>query len=296
MCRSLQRIDQIKLSTARQNSAAGFTLIEILIATAIVVFLVAVLSQILVSTQGIWRNSEARTDPFRDARAAIELMSRELALAVPHDRAPVFALQNIYSQPNSQDNTNDSDGPVHNQQIYVLLPTRNVDANNPANNSSDLCAVGFYCTWNSTRHAYILRRHFFASDATFTRLQGSGLPGGVGPVSAGSVYNPSSPTVSPAQDEDVAAYVWDLKVVPYEFNGGTLAANNTYPITYNSALPQFIEISFKAMSPQAARQLTAQGIGTGTWFDTGGTVYLNQILPHMHEFRTRIKVQGAARP
>ncbi len=284
------------MKTARQKFAGAFTLIELLIATAIVVFLVAVLSQILIATQGIWRNSEARTDPFRDARAAIELMSRELTLTVTHDRAPVFALQNIYSQPNNQDNTNDPDGPTHNQQVYALLPTRNVDTSNPALNSTDLCAVGFYCTWNSTKHAYILRRHFLASDATFSRLQGAGLPGGVGPVSAASVYDPSSPTLSPAQDEDVAAYVWDLKVVPYESNAGTLAPNNTYPITYNSALPQFVEISFKAMSPQAARQLTAQGIGTGTWFDTGGTTYINQILPHMHEFRTRIKVQSAVRP
>ena len=73
----------------------GFTLVEMLITTAIVVFVVVVLSQILSATQGIWRNSESRTDPFRDARAAVELMARELALATPNDKAPVLALENI---------------------------------------------------------------------------------------------------------------------------------------------------------------------------------------------------------
>jgi prepilin-type N-terminal cleavage/methylation domain-containing protein len=290
MSRSSPHIDSIKRRASVAKSGDGFTLIEILIATAIVVFLVAILAQILSATHGIWRNSEARTDPFRDARAAIELMSRELAVVVTHDRAPVLALENVYSQPG------DTDGPLHNQQAYALVPKRNVDTNNPAINNSDLCAVGFYCTWDNSRHAYVLRRHFFASDATFTRLQGAGLPAAPGPISPTTVYAPSSPVVSPAQDEDVAAYVWDLKIVPYEFNAGVLTQNATYPVTYNSTLPQFIEISFKAMSPQAARQLTAQGIGTGVWFDSTSPVYRNQILPHMHQFSTRVKLHDAARP
>lgn len=290
MCRSSRRISR-KMKTVRQDSLRGFTLMEILISTAIVIFLVTMLSQILSATQGMWRKSEARTDPFRDARAAIELMSRELALAVPNDTAPVLALENIYTQSDDA-----GDGPANNQQIYALMPIRNVDTNNPAVNSSDMCAVGYYCTWDSTKHAYILRRHFFASDATFSRLQAAGLPGAPAPVSASAVYAPSSPAVLPAQDEDVAAYVWDLKVVPYELIAGALAPNTTYPVTYNGTLPQFVEISFKAMSPQAARQLTAQGAATSVWFNPASSTYRNQILPQMHEFRTRIKLQAAVKP
>lgn len=286
--------ESAQIGHAQTDSRRAFTLVEVLIATAIVVFLVAVLAQILSATQGIWRNAEARSDPFRDARAAIELMSRELALAVPSDRAPVLALDNICpAQPG------DVNGP-NNQQIYALLPARNVDTNNPAVNNSDVCAVGFYCVWDNAKHAYILRRHFFASDATFTRLQSAGLPGAPGPVSARNVYAPSNPAVLPAQDEDVAAYVWDLKIVPYEFSGGALTPTTTYPITYNSALPQFIEISFKAMSPQAARKLTAQNVGSDVWFppdpNNPPAIYSNQILPAMHKFRIRIKLHDATRP
>ncbi len=65
----------------RRLSVAAFTLVEILVAVAIVVFLVVVLAQIISSAQAIWKHSEARTDAFRDARAALELMSRDLALA-----------------------------------------------------------------------------------------------------------------------------------------------------------------------------------------------------------------------
>lgn len=259
-------------------------MIEILISIAIVVFIVVMLGQILSVTQGIWRRSEARTDPFRDARAALDLMSRELAFAVTHDKAPVLALENLYTQ--ASDST---DGPQHNQQGYALLPMSNT-------NKTDLCTVGFYCTWDSTKHAYVLRRHFLSSDATFNRLQTAGLPSTPNPVATSAVYAPSSPAKNPAQDEDIAAYVWDLKIVPYEYKTGVLAPNGTYPISYRATLPQFIEISFKAMSPQAANALTSQGIATKTWFDTAGLIYKNQILPQTHQFTTRIRLQNAIKP
>jgi prepilin-type N-terminal cleavage/methylation domain-containing protein len=271
-----------KINVHRKSLSRGFTLVEVLIATAIVLFMVLMLGQVLSSIQGMWRKSEARTDPFRDARAAIDLMARDLTVVVTNDKAPVLALKNVYSQSNDS-----KDGPTHNQQVYALVPMKNTS-------KSDICAVGFYCTWDSTKHAYILRRHFLGSDDAFTRLQSAGLPGAPAPVGAGSVYTPSNPATSPAQDENIANYVWDLKIVPYNYSGGALAPDTTYPITYYSALPQFLEISFKAISPQAAKKLG--GASTGTWFDTTSSTYQNQILPDMHQFSTRIKLLNAASP
>ena len=292
MSQSSPRIKRAQTGHAHPDSRRAFTLVEVLIATAIVVFLVAMLAQILSATQGIWRNAEARSDPFRDARAAIELMSRELALAIPNDKAPVLALENICpAQPG------DANGP-DNQQIYALLPSRNVDTNNSAVNKSDICAVGFYCVWDNAKHAYVLRRHFLASDYTFSRMQTAGLPANSTP--AVNVYEPTASPTPPALDEDVAAYVWDLKIVPYEFIGGVLTPTTTYPITYNNSLPQFLEISFKAMSPQAARKLTAQNIGSDVWFppdpNNPPAIYRNQILPVMHQFKTRVRLHDAVRP
>jgi type II secretory pathway pseudopilin PulG len=275
---------------SRFRQQLGFTLFELLIAVGILAFLILVLTQILSATQAIWRDSEARTDPFRDARAAIELMSRELSMAVVDPKAPVLSLENIYAQ------AGDTDGPVHNQQVYALLPMKNVAASNPSVNNSDICAIGFYCSWDAARHAYVLRRHYFASDQTFSRLQAAGLPTTPAAVAPSAIFAPANPAVAPAQDEDLAAYVWDFKAVPYDYTAGGLTANVTYPISYTSVLPQFVEISFKAISPQFARQLTAQNIATGVWFDTTNSIYLNQILPHVREFKSRIKMNGAVRP
>ena len=280
----------MKVRNLRLRQQFAFTLFELLIAVGILAFLILVLTQILSATQAIWRDSEARTDPFRDARAAIELMSRELSMAVVDAKAPVLSLENIYAQ------GGDADGPTHNQQVYALLPMKNVAASNPSVNNSDICAVGFYCSWDAARHAYVLRRHYFASDETFSRLKGAGLPTATTAVAPGSIFAPANPAAAPAQDEDLAAYVWDFKTVPYEYNAGALTANTTYPITYTGALPQFVEISFKAISPQFARQLTAQNISTAVWFDPTNNIYVNQILPHVREFKSRIKMNGAVRP
>ena len=272
------------MKLGRNYQTAGFTLVELLLSTAIIAFVVVMLGQVLSTTQGIWRRSESRTDPFRDARAAIDLMSRELALAVTHDKAPVLTLQNIYSQADDA-----TQGPANNQQAYALLPMKNT-------NKSDLCAVGYYCRWENAKKAYVLRRHFLASDATFSRLKSTGLPGGPSPIPANGIYAPSTSTTGGAQDEEIAAYVWDLKVVPYEYNSGTLAPNSTYPISYTETLPQFLEISFKAMSPQTANKLTAQGVASKVWFDPTTAVYKNQIMPQMHQFRTRVRLHHAIKP
>ncbi|HEY4282171.1 MAG TPA: prepilin-type N-terminal cleavage/methylation domain-containing protein [Chthoniobacterales bacterium] len=266
-----------------QKDYAGFTLVELLIATAIVVFIVVMLGQILSATQTMWRNSEARTDPFRDSRAAIDLISRQLAQAVTNDKAPVLTLENLYVQ----DKDDPTDGPANNQQVYALVPMKNAS-------KSDICAVGFYCTWSTSKHAYVLRRHFMDSDRTFSHMQDAGLPSTPNPLTGNGVFVPSLD--SPTQDEDLAAYVWDLKIVPYESNAGALNPNTTYPLTYHGTLPQFLEISFKAISPQSANKLTAQGVTTKLWFDLNNSMYKNQILPQMHQFVTRIKLSNALMP
>src|SRR2546423_13799084 len=83
----MPQLSLLSRSIGRRRLAA-FTLVEILVAIAIVVFVVLVLAQIISSAQAIWRHSEARTDAFREARAALHLMARDLALALTDDRAP----------------------------------------------------------------------------------------------------------------------------------------------------------------------------------------------------------------
>ncbi len=288
----MPQLSPLNRLTGRRDSAA-FTLIEILVSVTIVVFLVLLLGQIISSAQAIWRHAETRTDAFREARAALDLMSRDLALALTDDRAPVLTLSNIYDDQNDP-----TVGPQHNQQVYALIPMRNVGDPPPATpppTRTDLCATGFYCVWDNNRRAYVLRRHMLQSNPTFTRLQSAFAA--AGPVDPLKVYNPLNPAANPSEDEDIASYVWDLKVLPYENNAGAPPTPNaSYPVIYRATLPEFIEVSFKAFSPQAARQLEAQNIGPEIWFDPTSAIYRNQISPHVQTFVTRIRLQNARMP
>jgi hypothetical protein len=279
---------------------------------AIVSFLIVMLGQIISSAQGLWRTSEARTDAFRDARAAIDLMSRDLSVALTNDRAPTLALANVFTQPDDP-----SVGPANNRQVYALIPMRNAGdpapvaappAPTPTPARTDICAIGFYCSWDPERRAYVLRKHVLQSNPTFTTLQAafgpptptppaSPSPAPAGPpVQPAAIYQPSSPATLPAEDEDVAAYIWNLRIIPYELVGGVPTANNTYPIAYRATLPQYVEISFHAMSPQAARQLRCAERPAGNMVRSNFADLPQPILPHSQVFRARVRLQNSQTP
>src|SRR5205085_10890750 len=91
-----------------------------------------------------------RIDAFRDARAALQMIERDLSGLVRNQRdstgspltrpAAYLALKNIYTDPGSVSVTAD------NQQIYALIAAKN-------NGPSDVCSVGYYCRWDSSRKA-----------------------------------------------------------------------------------------------------------------------------------------------
>src|SRR5207248_11319201 len=93
-----------------------------------------------------------------------------------------------------------------------------------------------------------------------------------------------------AMNNVLAAYVRNLKVAIYDASGNL---QTTYPnICDQSAniptlLPAAIEISFNAMSPQAARTVMSVSSSPADWM----TMNVNLINPHTYQFRTRINFQ-----
>ncbi|MEQ1859293.1 MAG: Verru_Chthon cassette protein C [Chthoniobacteraceae bacterium] len=60
---------------------AGFTLVEVMVASVIVVMLAAMFVALLSQTSGIWRRTAAKVEQFRAARAAFETITTRLAQA-----------------------------------------------------------------------------------------------------------------------------------------------------------------------------------------------------------------------
>jgi uncharacterized protein (TIGR02599 family) len=60
----------------------AFTLVELLIAISITLLIVVLLSRIFAGAADAWRSSDQRIDVFRDARAALQIISRDLSRAI----------------------------------------------------------------------------------------------------------------------------------------------------------------------------------------------------------------------
>jgi hypothetical protein len=165
-----------------------------------------------------------------------------------------------------------TDTATGNQQLYALV----ADQTTPS--SGDVCAVGYYCRWDDQLHAYSLRRFFRNSSDTFTTIQGAGS------YAADSILY--APGVS---DAVLAAYVWNLKITMYNTAGAVI---NTYPYicdpnaTTPNPLPAAIEISFNAMSPQAARAVMSVTSDPSVWINMDP----NLVKPHAYQFRSRINL------
>ena len=266
----------------QRERVSAFTLVELLIATGITVAMVLMLGLMLGSLMSSASHATERVDAFRDARAALQVMERDLRNLVRTQwqwdpslqrlkqvtlLAAYFAADNLYSDP-----------AAGNQQFYALV------ADQTTASPGDVCAVGYYCRWDGQLHAYSLRRFFRGS--TDTR--------GVMLIAQNTGYAADSALYTPVLSDPVlAAYVWNFKITMYDAAGTVI---NTYPYICDTLpaapppipkpLPAAIEISFNAMSPQAARTVMSVTSDPSVWMNMDP----NLVAPHTYQFRSRINL------
>src|SRR5438876_1967297 len=198
----------------QRERVSAFTLVELLIATGITVAMVLMLGWMLGSLMSSASHTIERVDAFRDARAALQVMERDLSNLVrtqwnpdpfanptptPGTSQPVtrpaayFAAAAVWQDPNDPYTAGNPNG-----QIFGLISAKNASSATPTPPPGDVCAVGYYCRWDAQLHAYSLRRFFRDSSATFTALQNAVTYAG-----NSDLYIPA------ASDAVVAAYVWN---------------------------------------------------------------------------------------
>jgi hypothetical protein len=259
-----------------QRPGAAFTLAELLIATGITVIIVVLLGTMLGSVMSTASRSNQRIDAFRDARAALQIIERDLSNLVPtqwntqtNPPSPVtrpaayFALKNIYADP-----------ATGNQQIFGLIAVKAAGSS-----VGDVCAVGYYCRWEGNR--YTLRRFFRDSAHTFAVLQNAPSY-----AADSDLYDLNA---ADARNDVLAAYVWNFNITLYDATGAVINTNGLPYVcdkdaTTPNSLPAAIEISFNAMSPQAARTVMSVSSNPADWMNMNP----NLVNPHTYQFRTRV--------
>ncbi len=73
-------------------AARSFTLVEILVAVAVLVILMALLGKIMATASMTWSAGKRRADDFVKARSALDTLSRDYQMGVFHAGLPSFAM------------------------------------------------------------------------------------------------------------------------------------------------------------------------------------------------------------
>ena len=270
-------------------------MIELLVTMSVGVLLIVFLFQLFNASMHAWRQGEDQVETYREARAAMQLMVRDLsqtvqpitasvypspapaAPPVPGATPPAIAPVLVIDQYPNPDPARQS-GDEINEEVYCLTTI-------PNNGASNLCAVGYFCEWkpdfdaNSTApRAYSLMRQYLGSGAPANAAANTAaIPGlydrfvsagNTSPLTFLNVYERTRPpqisTTSPPQSTatELASYIWDLQIrLPTSLQSAvptpSYGATPTYlgATSYANALPAYLEIRFKALSESAARQL-----------------------------------------
>ncbi len=258
-----------------RKAANGFTLVELLLAAAITILIVVMLGTMFGSLTGITSRATQRIDAFREARAALQLIERDLSSLV-HIPSSAYLLltDRTYSDPST----------TKAAQIFALCAAKNKPFGSSAA-PGDVCAIGYYSRWdtdaNGKRGHYTLHRYFRDSVATFNFFKSAGAGNYVSPV---TLYAPGT------VDEPLASYVWNMQVVAYRSDG---TVDSTFPMEVGASgvsQPAAIEVSFNVMSPSAARTIMSVSSNATDWMDASTQNYKRLIAPNVYQFRTRLNL------
>lgn len=130
----------------------GFTLIEGLVVLGILGVLIGSLYVIFKSGLDSWKKAESRFEIFQNARAALEIMSREISGAIINPPANTIY---FYATNSPSGFRTDSAGP----EVYFVAPINQGDETR-----SDLCEIGYWLKDGKKVNPNILKRYYVTDD------------------------------------------------------------------------------------------------------------------------------------
>jgi len=141
------------------KKSPAFSLLELLVAVSVLSILLIILLNIVQGATNLWRTSENKVEAYREARAALQVISSDLKNILPSTNADFFRT-NFTNTPN-----------------LGFLATLPISSQNPAS-LSDICTVGYFLAYDNKspvagatgRQSYNLYRYFLESNKTFTNL------------------------------------------------------------------------------------------------------------------------------
>jgi len=271
------------------SSNQGFTLVELLVGAAILTVMMLFLTQLFGSASIFWREAENRFSATRDARAAIQRMSRELGNLKKLRNDDTFLIRkNFYS---------DTPPGTNNQEIYFSFSNRM-----GVSGDGDIVAAGYYTQYATG--CYVLRRCFIDSRTLYRRLTKTPLPkkivGSVNnilgiPIGVRSAVSDDNSDI----DSVFVPCVWDLKfnIATIDSTGNIrMSGNSDLELKGSDRMPIYIDVSFKTIGGADVQRVIARNIPPDDWFNPSSTNYTYFIAPKMRTYSTRIFITNRTPP
>ncbi len=243
------------------KKTAAFTILEILVAVAVLGMLLVLLLNIVQSAATLWRNSENRMETYREARAAMQVISRDLNNLLPSTNTTHF----IFST---------------NQLAFLALMPRDSQLDTSL---GDVCTVGYLFAYDNKspvaaddgRQSYNLYRYFVESNDTFTNLsQGSDL------------FPDFDPSTN--RSEILARNIASFKVNYFTTNNA--GDFTTWTQSVASPMPDLVEIRITAVNNERTMRFSPRN-ASAEWVDFSqpdNDIDLADYRKHTKTFTTRI--------
>lgn len=228
--------------THSRKCTDGFTLVELLVACVLLMFLVLLLFNVFSSVAASYQQTESRADSFRDGRAALHLLSGEL--------------NTLIDSGNTLTNTNATPLPRLEVQTGTNASLAFVSALSPAsqpstNALSDICMVGYFVAdHTNSPKGRSLYRCLIPSEETYSRLESGGTT-----LLEASDLSADAPCTEPVANNVVDFQVKVLDAELAEVANPTGATNEAYvEVSLTVIGTRNAQAYFQDAAPEALKQ------------------------------------------
>lgn len=243
-------VQRISFLGIRARSAQGFTLIEILVASAVMALLVGLVITITSQVLNVWNRSGGRLSANQEARIAMELLTQDLETAIFRNRRSAaddsewFFIQNSVVPGAPSVNT-------------VALNLFSPALDRPAGQPGDICAITYelrlvnpitgaevpLSAATGQQVQFVLYRQLIEPQETFDNLLG-------GPITWGNI----------SPDDYLVGNIVEFNIRLFRANGEEIITN---PFIFDGGsgtpVPAFADIKLRVLSSEGANILQGRG-------------------------------------
>ena len=214
--------------TKQRHASSGFTLLEVLVASAVLGMVMVILLGSVTTSLSIWRNTEANMAADREGRSAFQILAADLANAVVPTNPAMWPAS------------------VSNGTVLRFLTLKPADYQNAAGgDTGDVCFVEYTVRSNA------LLRAFVGSSATFSALSAGAFPSAPTPqlLATNIISNTIALKRTAIMRSTIPA---DISAVRTNFTLLRLT-NNSYTNATAGVRPDAVQVSISAVDMDALR-------------------------------------------